>query len=92
MWRLHLFGIFSGHVYHFYTKIWPALGGKAWLEPPRWFVKRFGGNLGSNVKGIDFRKTKEDEKAAETKGKKRPVGKGKKLGNVSSSTTNKNKK
>jgi hypothetical protein len=80
----HVLGIFSGHLYHFFTKVWPALGGKAWLEPPEWFVKRFGGRRSSNVPGVDFRKTKEEQMSSGGKGKggakKRPVIKGKKLG------------
>jgi hypothetical protein len=70
-------GIFSGHIYHFFTKVWPALGGKAWLQPPKWFVKRFGERK-SNIAGLDFSAKEETGK----KGKKRPLTKGKKLGST----------
>ena len=78
----HVLGIFSGHLYHFFTKVWPALGGKAWLAPPKWFVKRFGDRKSSNIPGLDFRKAKEAEAAAAASGggggggkktKKRPM-------------------
>eukprot|EP01038_Epipyxis_sp_PR26KG_P007483 gene7483-10198_t len=36
----HLLGIFSGHFYHFFTSVWPSLGGKARFTPPRWFIKK----------------------------------------------------
>lgn len=29
-------------MYHFFTKLWPALGGKSWLAPPKWFIKVIG--------------------------------------------------
>lgn len=55
----HVLGIFSGHCYHFFTKIWPNMGGKAWLQAPKLFEKRFGGKRSSNVAGVDFREKKE---------------------------------
>jgi len=55
----HVLGIFSGHCYHFFTKVWPNLGGRAWLQAPAFFVKRFGGKRASNVAGVDFRNKKE---------------------------------
>ena len=77
----HVLGIFSGHVYHFYTKVWPALGGKAWLEPPKWFTARFGGKRNSNIEGVDFRSKGKDN----LKGKNRKIkrGTGRKLGGAS---------
>ncbi len=54
------------------------------MEPPKWFVKRFGGRRSSNIPGVDFRKAKEEESAGSVGGKgktkKRPMMKGKKLG------------
>lgn len=66
----HVLGIFSGHCYHFFTKVWPALGGKAWLDPPKWFVTRFGGRRNSNIPGVDFRKNKDGSSDTTGKGKK----------------------
>jgi len=50
----HVLGIFSGHCFHFFTKIWPALGGRAWLETPKWFVNLLGGPPRSNVAGVNL--------------------------------------
>jgi len=50
----HVLGIFSGHCFHFFTKIWPALGGRAWLETPKWFVNLLGGAPRSNVAGVNL--------------------------------------
>ena len=48
-------GIFSGHFFHFFSKIWPALGGKAWLKEPEILVKMLGGKPSSGgIDGIDF--------------------------------------
>ena len=33
----HVLGIFTGHVYHFFTCVWPAMGGKRYLTPPKAF-------------------------------------------------------
>ncbi len=53
----HIIGIISGHTYHFFTKVWPNMGGKAYLNAPEWFVNKFGGKKSnSNIKGMDFRK------------------------------------
>jgi hypothetical protein len=81
----HLLGIFSGHCYHFFTKVWPGMGGRAWLQTPAWFERRFGVKRASNVAGIDFRSRKE---AAMKGGKgrnkagalRRKKGQGNKLG------------
>ena len=63
----HVLGIFSGHCFHFFTKVWPALGGKAWLSTPKWFEKILGGPPRSNVEGMSFRKN--DIKKTTTKRK-----------------------
>jgi hypothetical protein len=52
----HLIGIFTGHTYHFFSKVWPTLGGRAYLTPPKWVTDKLGGSAGSNVPGVDFRK------------------------------------
>lgn len=57
-----MLGIFAGHVYHFFTEVWPALGGKARLLPPKWILKRLGDTPGTNIKGVTFRR---DRKGAE---------------------------
>jgi len=31
----HLVGILNGHVYHFFSAVWPKMGGRRWLAPPR---------------------------------------------------------
>lgn len=78
----HVLGIFSGHIYHFYTNVWPSLGGKEWLKTPKWIIKR----LGNNVTGMDFRKNKdsnniEDQlKTNKLKNKFTSKKKGRKLG------------
>jgi hypothetical protein len=54
----HLLGIFTGHTYHFFSKVWPALGGRAYLTPPKWVIDKLGGSAGSNIPGVDFRKGK----------------------------------
>jgi Derlin-1 len=76
----HLLGIFSGHYFHFFTKVWPALGGSTWLDPPKWFINRFGGKRASNIPGVDFRKNKDGSADVKGKGKKIKKGTGKKLG------------
>jgi len=58
----HLLGIFSGHCYHFFTKVWPGMGGRAWLQAPAWFERKFGVKRASNVAGMDFRSRKEATK------------------------------
>jgi Derlin-1 len=55
----HVLGIFTGHCYHFFTKVWPSMGGNAWLKAPAFFEKRFGGRKSSNIAGMDFRNKKE---------------------------------
>ena len=51
----HILGIFSGHFFHFFSKIWPALGGKAWLKEPEMLTKMLGGKPSSGgIDGIDF--------------------------------------
>ena len=78
----HVLGIFTGHCYHFYTKVWPSLGGKAWLKPPKWIIKKLGDRPSSNIVGVDTRSKKEEEEAKFKKGKfgkKRNLKSGKKL-------------
>ena len=75
----HVLGIFSGHVYHFFTKVWPSLGGKAMLKAPKVFIKKLGDRPASNVAGIDFRNNNESENKYRKKSYKTNL-KGKKLG------------
>lgn len=75
----HVLGIFSGHVYHFFTKVWPSLGGKAMLKAPKVFIKKLGDRPASNVAGVDFRKNSESENKHRKKNYKTNM-KGKKLG------------
>jgi len=63
----HVLGILSGHTYHFFTKLWPAVGGKDMLSPPKWFVNRMGGRPASNVAGVDFRNGKTKKKTIQRK-------------------------
>lgn len=77
----HVLGIFSGHVYHFFTKVWPSLGGKAMLKAPKVFIKKLGDKPASNVAGIDFRKNNENDNKNRRSYKSNLKGiKGKKLG------------
>jgi len=76
----HVLGIFSGHCYHFFNKVWPALGGRAWLQPPKWILNKLGDKPRSNVAGIDFRGIGDEKKGGATK--KRKGGKGRKLGDL----------
>ena len=52
----HVLGIFTGHFFHFFTKVWPALGGGSFLNPPQWVLDKLGGPPSSNIPGIDFRR------------------------------------
>ena len=45
----HVLGIFTGHFYHFFTKIWPELGGRAWLATPKWLIRKLGGKEGEPI-------------------------------------------
>lgn len=75
-----LLGIFSGHVYHFFTEIWPKLGGTARLTPPKWFLKL----VGDKRPGVYFREETVDDKTKLKKMKRtklKGAGKGRKLGN-----------
>lgn len=69
-------GIFSGHVYHFFTKIWPELGGRALLAPPKFLVKKLGEKK-SNIRGVDFSRKEEPKK---TRRRASKDVKGRKLG------------
>ena len=77
----HLLGIFSGHIYHFYTQVWPKLGGTARLLPPKWFLKllKDKGPPGS----VSFRNNDDNDKKSKLKKiKKIPIkgnSKGRKL-------------
>jgi len=68
----HVLGIFTGHCYHFFTKVWPSLGGKAWLKPPKWIIKKLGDRPSSNIVGVDTRSKLEEQ---EIKAKKNKFGK-----------------
>ena len=70
----HVLGILSGHSFHFFTKLWPALGGRAWLDPPKWWLKRLGGAPRGNVQ-LSSRAGK-----AASKGKRKSTGVPRKLG------------
>ena len=71
----HVLGILSGHTFHFFTKLWPALGGKAWLDTPKWWVKRLGGAPKSNI-GVDL----SGKNSKSSKGKRKSTGKPRRLG------------
>jgi hypothetical protein len=77
-----LLGIFSGHVYHFFTEIWPKLGGTARFAPPNWFLKL----VGDKKKGLYFQRDDVDDKTKLKKMKRTKIGsakgpaKGRKLG------------
>ena len=69
-----LLGIFSGHIFHFFTNVWPKLGGRAWLDPPRWFVKKFGDKPKSNVPGLKVGPTEDTKKKPVKFGKAHKLG------------------
>ena len=75
----HILGILSGHTFQFFTRIWPELGGKAWLDTPKVMFKLFGGRPRSNVEGLDFRATGERRSSISAKKRARKKGKGHKL-------------
>lgn len=76
----HLLGIFSGHIFHFFTKVWPALGGRAWLDPPAWFLDKLGGRPTSNIEGVSGLGPKKSGSGSGNKPRKRPLGTPRKLG------------
>jgi hypothetical protein len=56
-YNLIISGIFSGHIFYFFTTIWPTfVNGKNYLKTPSFFEK-FDSTSGSN--SIDFRKNKQ---------------------------------
>jgi hypothetical protein len=92
----HILGIFSGHIFHFFTKVnaqpcrlrfghvsealsfkvWPALGGRAYLDTPKWFINRFGGPPISNVDGFGGQERSTKKKKFKTTGKGRVLSAG----------------
>lgn len=48
----HILGILSGHFFHFFTKVWPELGGREMLKTPEFIFKMLGGRPTSNVEGL----------------------------------------
>lgn len=46
----YVLGIFSGHIYHFLTAVWPALGGREWLKTPALFIKLLGDKPNNNFR------------------------------------------
>mmetsp|Transcript_40464 Transcript_40464/g.41282 ORF Transcript_40464/g.41282 Transcript_40464/m.41282 type:complete len:307 (+) Transcript_40464:105-1025(+) len=79
----HVLGIFSGHVFHFFTKVWPELGGRAWLNPPKWFVDKLGGKPRSNIEVISSL-NKKNASGKGVKPKRKITGTGRKLGSSTS--------
>lgn len=71
-----LLGIFSGHVYHFFTEIWPKLGGTARFTPPKWFLKL----VGDKRPGVHFKADEVDDKTRLKKMKRTKIGSGKREG------------
>ncbi len=73
----HVVGILAGHTYHFFTKVWPELGGSAWLRTPGFMHGLFGGPNKSNIEGVVFRATGEEKPGKKKRRAKK--GKGRKL-------------
>ncbi len=68
----HVIGILAGHCFHFFSGIYPKMGGKSWLEPPGWLSRR--------LNGEQINPMKENSRQSEKKPlKPRRVGKGRKL-------------
>jgi hypothetical protein len=75
----HIIGIFTGHVYHFFSVIWPKMGGRRFLAAPGALEAAISGG------GKDSKATKSaksgfvvDKKPASSKRKKGKGSKGKK--------------
>jgi len=66
----HVLGILTGHTFHFFTKVWPELGGSELLKTPKFIEKLLGGKPASNVDGI-----KADSKSAKPNSNNKRVGK-----------------
>jgi hypothetical protein len=76
-------GILTGHIYYFFTEIWPKFGGKQYLKPPGMFLKLLGSKPSSNLPNMP-KKTAAESRS--TVGNKKKIlsffskqGKGKKL-------------
>lgn len=63
----HVLGILSGHVYHFFTTVWPLLGGTNILQAPKWFIDRFGGKPKSNFESVNLSANKIRGKASKNR-------------------------
>jgi len=77
----HVLGILAGHIYHFFTEIWPALGGTARLLPPDWLLAKLGGPPSSNIKGVSWKKREKETARQAKKGGlfSKPKGRARKL-------------
>lgn len=65
----HILGIFSGHVYYFFTEVWPKLGGKEYLKTPSLFIGLFGDKSSSNIESISSKKQKKGKDLSSTSSK-----------------------
>ncbi len=68
----HVIGILSGHFYHFFSEIYPKMGGKPWLEPPGWLSRRLDSRQINPMKESNIQSQKNPRKSTR-------VGKGHKL-------------
>ncbi|CAM9888058.1 unnamed protein product [Chrysoparadoxa australica] len=56
----HILGIVAGHFYHFFTAIYPKMGGRDWLRAPDWMKRRLDGEDSPNF----MEAPEEDERPA----------------------------
>ena len=71
----HLVGIFTGHIYHFLSIVWPELGGRRYLSAPGTLQAAFSQDKkkasGAAAKKSGTKKSKKSEPAAEEKKSKK---------------------
>jgi len=74
---MHILGIFTGHLYHFFRTVLPALGGQQKLNPPNIFTRWF-----PPIDPITGQPVKSEKGHAPKVSLFKKKAQGKKLGNV----------
>jgi hypothetical protein len=82
-----MMGIFSGHIYHFFSKIWPALGGDNYISTPKWLIKLLPYTYLSSSNALDYRNINRNDNK-NNKIKKKIVKKDKMIGGKKLGSTN----
>lgn len=83
----HILGILTGHIYHFFSIIWPKMGGKRYFVAPEAFASALTASKDEDDAVIKKASSKAKKQTAGTSSKKK-----KKTSNDSSSDTKKKKK